>query len=1151
MRLTEIAVDGFGSCINLRLENLSGGLNWISDASETRRRELTEYVRSVLFGFAGQIASGHGSLEAEIHSQSRRLTRNVDSGRQLVVSDLQGSLPSAVDRESVLSVLNKIGADVFERVHVLNRSDDRYAHSQLAEIAERSLGVPVGRDAMGNTQRYHEVQRSVETLGAELRNLESQITRLNDERREIDARLRQQSNDAQNRQISLENQIGQLKAELDSSNAVRRQQEIDRLDRVISDTRLQIESVEENIEFVSRPARKTGDPASLYQRLDDLDQQIGRWRRIHSDVQQQRVTLKDELVELNRLSVDSTEHPYHRAQSILQNIESRVGLTESAVQQFNTANQDPNQTARRITELCGEIRAELYTLCDELGGQYRNVRQRSAAAELKRLRRCYDEISQNLDIMIQQRHDLLANIREVDPVGAEAIVQAEAEFCACAQHEGFLAARRRFVGEFRNEVEPATTSIPNIDELRVRLATLQDSRDAVMRELVELENRRTGIAAQLKSLTNELASSRPAQINSELSERSRSIEIELQQLQERQREVRDVIDRDNRVSLQPANPIIVGAGEYARLLTEGRIQQIWIERLSASRSGEQLTLRAAGADGIALDEQQMSIFADQIGLAMRLAIANGLRESGQQLPVMVDVELAGWTGQTLDRGVESLLQFCTAGNQVLLMSDADSGIEHRSRPEVTVFDLPDTFVRPDSPYWVPDRTFESLPREPEFLTPFTTRYHASAEALRTYPQVKYPTTGHLIDHSVEQFETETLPFQQYQAAASLPDTYVHSADRPSGQVVVTAPTVSVTLQSQLHSLGIFESGQLQRLQQAGIESVAQLLDLNPENLPLVLLDNHLTSQQLDRWQSQAWLMVCVPELHQIDTVVLCEIGITEPEQLDNSTGQQLLERIQRFLGTTEGQRTTATASRYNRETINRWYSSLASTRDRWRTGSGYSRRSRWNSRRQPIAGRESRSPQIRNWRPTVRNESRSSRSRSANRSHSSENSLGRTGETASRQKPMPAETTRLKFYLELQDKLEAAPSIGPKTAERFERIDVVTVSDFLAKTAEAMARKINYKRITADVIRQWQNQARMVCRIPNLRGHDAQLLVACGIIEPEDLAGRQPKSLLAIIEPFAASKEGLKIIRGGKQPDLAEITDWIEWARQTRSLQAA
>jgi hypothetical protein len=145
----------------------------------------------------------------------------------------------------------------------------------------------------------------------------------------------------------------------------------------------------------------------------------------------------------------------------------------------------------------------------------------------------------------------------------------------------------------------------------------------------------------------------------------------------------------------------------------------------------------------------------------------------------------------------------------------------------------------------------------------------------------------------------------------------------------------------------------------------------------------------------------------------------------------------------------------------------------------------------------------------------------------------------------------LKFYLNLEDPIEAAPSIGPKTAEKFTAVKIHTINDFLKMNAEAMADLIDYKRITANVIRTWQDQTRLVCRIPNLRAHDAQLLVGCGIFEPEELATMNPKKLISLVGPFADTKEGLKIIRSGKKPDLEEVTDWINWAKHTRSLQAA
>ena len=85
----------------------------------------------------------------------------------------------------------------------------------------------------------------------------------------------------------------------------------------------------------------------------------------------------------------------------------------------------------------------------------------------------------------------------------------------------------------------------------------------------------------------------------------------------------------------------------------------------------------------------------------------------------------------------------------------------------------------------------------------------------------------------------------------------------------------------------------------------------------------------------------------------------------------------------------------------------------------------------------------------------------------------------------------------------------------------------------------------------WQHQATLVCRIPMLRGHDAQLLVAAEVTTAEEVAESDADELFGMIEPIAKSSEGKRIIRGGKMPDLAEITDWIAFAQQNRDLVAA
>ncbi|MGV2335277.1 MAG UNVERIFIED_CONTAM: DUF4332 domain-containing protein [Planctomycetaceae bacterium] len=145
----------------------------------------------------------------------------------------------------------------------------------------------------------------------------------------------------------------------------------------------------------------------------------------------------------------------------------------------------------------------------------------------------------------------------------------------------------------------------------------------------------------------------------------------------------------------------------------------------------------------------------------------------------------------------------------------------------------------------------------------------------------------------------------------------------------------------------------------------------------------------------------------------------------------------------------------------------------------------------------------------------------------------------------------MRFFLSRTSDVVQAPSIGPKTAEVLHGAGVRTIEELLNVAPERIAEKLNQKRLTADIIRRWQVQAQLVCRIPELRGHDAQILAACGISTPESLASRTPAELLAAMKPFLETAEGRRVLRNQNGPDLEEVTEWIQWAANARPLRAA
>ena len=132
--------------------------------------------------------------------------------------------------------------------------------------------------------------------------------------------------------------------------------------------------------------------------------------------------------------------------------------------------------------------------------------------------------------------------------------------------------------------------------------------------------------------------------------------------------------------------------------------------------------------------------------------------------------------------------------------------------------------------------------------------------------------------------------------------------------------------------------------------------------------------------------------------------------------------------------------------------------------------------------------------------------------------------------------------MSLTGKTNCRYTIGPKTAKRLQKVGITTVQQLIACDAEEVAKQLGTRYIDAELVEEWQSQAELVCSVPNLRGHDAQVLVACGYEEASDIAEATADELLAEATEFANSREGKRILRSSAPPDLDEVEAWIEWA---------
>lgn len=443
-----------------------------------------------------------------------------------------------------------------------------------------------------------------------------------------------------------------------------------------------------------------------------------------------------------------------------------------------------------------------------------------------------------------------------------------------------------------------------------------------------------------------------------------------------------------------------------------------------------------------------------------------------------------------------------------------------------------------------------------------------ADSYTTAPPVTAPPTDRRQIDSVASTQSQTNHNGTVAADPSTqrpPSPFFLSVDSPIDQ----APSVDAVAASRLRGLNVTH--------------INHLMNQDPNRLSDSLGLAGVTAATIRRWQSECRLVCHVPQLRGFDARILVGCGIVDASRLAATDPMGLLDRVEAFLATERGQRILLSGTSYELSRITSWIATANVHTDdnpviRMRDHQTPARRLARNSNEQDSAQDSDRyeyefiddngdivrarsnrqrshrrtdgDQNGRNQRPingeTVRSGGRNTnraptrRERSAQENHSQrESNAHQSGEGEYR------------FYLQRESPVVDAPSIGTRMETKLEAIGIVTVADLLNSDADELANRLDQRRIDADVITSWQNQAILVCRIPMLRGHDAQLLVAAEISTPEEVAEYEPEELFALIDPIARSNEGKRILRGGKLPDVQEITEWINYASQNRELIAA
>ena len=376
---------------------------------------------------------------------------------------------------------------------------------------------------------------------------------------------------------------------------------------------------------------------------------------------------------------------------------------------------------------------------------------------------------------------------------------------------------------------------------------------------------------------------------------------------------------------------------------------------------------------------------------------------------------------------------------------------------------------------------------------------------------------------------------------------------PPSQGTSTRWLFYLEMDNSIEDLSGLTVAELHALRGSGIETIDQLLSVSSESLSDTMMAAGYTigRERVEAWRGQAELSALVPMLRRRDAEMIYASGIHTSLELSRMRPESVFEIVTRHQETTAGHRFLRSGMTIDRQQAINWSRSSQHSRTieearKCRScffGTAAASEKQSERQRSSDSGITRRQP-----RPEVSAESALERER---RRKSRQKRISRRTATVRAPGAPESEQEEVRFYLNRTDDVEAAPSIGPKTAQRLYRLDIYTVDDLLTSDAENVSESLENRRVNTRTVEQWQKQASLMCQVPGLRGHDSQILVACGVVEAAHLAAKRPTDLLAVVGPFAETSEGERILRGGRKPDLEEVTDWITWAQHSRPLRSA
>jgi nucleotidyltransferase/DNA polymerase involved in DNA repair/outer membrane murein-binding lipoprotein Lpp len=1098
MQLTDVRIDRFGPLANTAVENLSEKMTVFFGPVGSGKSAFVQFVRELFHGYrrnttltSSERTLGSGSARVLTENGPRTLRRwwTVAGPENFSVSDENERLVG-IRQDNHLP--EWVSDDVFQEIFSPGRDEaDRF--DLLIRLCIES-GVAGGTSVTELRQAEAALTQAVRDRdgngihGGVVHHISELRRRQGKLQGEI-SQLRKPSSDLAARVEQLSREIEGLTVSIDRTDAKIREidAEILRLEQLLITLR------QRHVLALNRP--------QLENEIVAVSARLDAWRGIRTQIARE----VDSLPTAGQ-TVLHADDSVRSIRAIISRLEERA-QTLSDRQRINGLNETESA---QYSDVVRQLRGEVAALCKYFGQHEQSATRQAECLQSLTAQRGLADATQMERLLEEQLRTLRTELARAENVLAETAIPKFTDACRFSGHH-----------DSSTYLLTGTSEHLSVLEIETRIQSLKAERHTLLSERAGLEDSVSGKRLLLDRLRQELAGGSNLEQLDNLRAQIAELDAEVSLLEDQRRQLdrtelslREVIER---LKGRSHSRVFELASQYIQRLTEGEYQQI-----TAMLPDRLLLHQARHAEPQTLAQLTHGV-RDQVALALRLALIQTRAPMQGRVPMIIDDVFVSPDDMRAIQSVRLLVEVARQGQQIVLFTSSSK--------------VRDLFAQHDA-----DVRFFSVPVEvpvPIPVAPAPAPLHAYIEPRS---EVKLPVV-------------EPIVYLQPPAPPVVAES----------DATATNWLFYLEVDHGVEDLAGITLGELEALRSAGIMTIDDMLTRTVPQIESAtrLKGFRLPVDRIQALRGQAEMTTRVPMLRRGDAALLFASGIHSVEELSKLRPETVYDRVSEFQRSEAGGRFRRGGRLIDRQQAINWarFGQFTRTLDDARhTRSRFAVRPAPRSLA-PVAAAAVTSGTVKKADPAKRLRRRrvaedlNTEDRRARREARRQRQVSRLRTNpvdAATDESAPAERIGgMRFFLSRTSEVEKAPSIGPRTAEMMEAIGIRTVEDLLSITPDRLAEKLSHRRITTWIIQQWQAQSRLMCQIPELRGHDAQILVACHIITPESLAVQKPAELFAVVEPFSRTKEGERIIRTGRKPDLAEVTEWIQWAANARSLRAA